>query len=763
MTEIFVKKTAKSQEYLQNVKSGDAFEYFLQSKKATPVKRGLSDLGAHNLRYTTCDILNHCNPHDATNNHETTHLVVGYVQSGKTMSFTGVLAMARDNGYRVAIILTGITTNLLGQTADRLEDDLEMDDDIDRFHFICNPCDEDAPRLVKALRLSDKPLIVIPILKHRKYIDNLTAIFKDEKLKRILDNETVIIIDDEADQASLNSFGYKNSKITDPNEIEKQSATYGAILKLRSKLPGNSYIQYTATPQANILITTMDLLSPKSHTILIPGEDYVGGKKFFGMESNGDLFNGNLIKEIPKKEVYHKKQNNLKSMPKSLREAMIMHIWAVILVIKWYKRYGIKQLTMMVHPTDIIEGNKVFEKWVNDELNLWSESFDKPEWHEDRVTVLEEFAKYLPEAIKFYPNENRPSFNDLKKYIPDVVNDCRVYRITGDSDDDSEDIKWNAHRMNILIGAQMLNRGFTVEKLATTYMPRYSTSISNADTIEQRCRFFGYKMDYIESCRVYLPKDSIKDYKSYVEHEEELRSILGSCSSLKEYEHRVMLSPRLRPTRLNVLPKQLVKTKLVGWVKFEKMNGMKMVMDNKTVVESFVKDNIGFSGEFTTSNYDSLKYPEGEIKKHSMRSMSVTEVITMLTDFTAGSVSDTIDKSMVIRYLQYLESIGKGHVNVIFMSSNLKRNRKLLNVTDEGWRVELFQGRSNINEPDNYCGDTNLICNDTITIQIHHINLTGLSVTDAPNGETYTIAIHFPEKFQTMYCASVAKNYNYTE
>lgn len=57
MTEIFVKKTAKSQEYLQNVKSGDAFEYFLQSKKATPVKRGLSDLGAHNLRYTTCDIL----------------------------------------------------------------------------------------------------------------------------------------------------------------------------------------------------------------------------------------------------------------------------------------------------------------------------------------------------------------------------------------------------------------------------------------------------------------------------------------------------------------------------------------------------------------------------------------------------------------------------------------------------------------------------------------------------------------------------------
>lgn len=105
MTEIVVKKPEPKQDCLQDVKSGEAFEHFLQSKKATPTKRGLSDMGAYNLRYTTYDILNHCNPHYAVTNHETTHLVVGYVQSGKTMSFTGVLAMARDNGYRVAIIL----------------------------------------------------------------------------------------------------------------------------------------------------------------------------------------------------------------------------------------------------------------------------------------------------------------------------------------------------------------------------------------------------------------------------------------------------------------------------------------------------------------------------------------------------------------------------------------------------------------------------------------------------------------------------------
>lgn len=763
MTEIVIKKTSAEKKYLQNVHSGDAFEAFLQSKKATSTKRGLSDVGAFNLRASTCDILNHCNPHDAVSNQETTHLVVGYVQSGKTMSFTGVLAMARDNGYRVAIILTGITTNLQGQTADRLESDLEQNDDEDWFRFFGNPSEDADQEIVKTLRLSDKPLLVIPILKHRKYIDNVTKIFSKEKVQSVLGNETVLIIDDEADQASLNSYGYKNSKITNPEEQERESATYAAILRMRAQMPGNSYIQYTATPQANILITTMDLLSPKSHTLLQPGEDYVGGKKFFGLEENGSLYQGKLIVEIPEKEVYHKKENPLKTIPSSLKEAMMMHVWAIILVIKWYKRPGIKQLSMMVHPTDIIDGNKTFEKWIKDELELWSESLDKPEWHEDKVTLLERFQALFKKAIQFYPEEGRPSFDDVKGYIPDIINDCRVYRITGSSDDDSEKIKWNSHRMNILIGAQMLNRGFTVEKLTTTYMPRHSTGVTNADTIEQRCRFFGYKMDYIESCRVYLPKSSKDDYISYVHHEEELRTILGKCSTLKEYEHRVMLSPKLRPTRLNVLPKHIVKTKLVGWLHFDHMNGMKMVKDNKAIVEAFVRESIRCAGEFSTQAYDSFNYKDREFKKHAMLQMSVEEISPLLTDYTTGNFSDAMTKSMALRYLQYLETMGKGGIKVIFMSQNQIRERRVLDYGENSWRVELFQGRSKHSEEDKYCGDRNIIDPDEIVMQIHHIKLTGLPVTDQPYGETYAIAIYFPEKLEAQYCLSVSNNYELSE
>ena len=326
MTEIEIQESKKKAQELQHVKCGSCFEDYLQSKKATPQKRGLSDNGASNLRSSTIDILNHCNPHDASANQETTHLVVGYVQSGKTMSFTGVLAMARDNHYRVAIVLTGITTILKDQTAERLQDDLDLDSSVDNFVFYTNPAESDFDEIVQGLRLSDKPLVIIPILKHRKYIDNVTSIFSRQTVKKALGNETVIIIDDEADQASLNGFGLKNSKKTNQEELDKQSATYAAILRLRAQLPGNSYIQYTATPQANLLITTADILSPKSHTVLEPGEDYVGGKRFFGMMPDGSLYNGNLVVTIPEEEVYHKKKKALSSMPQSLREALMMHV-----------------------------------------------------------------------------------------------------------------------------------------------------------------------------------------------------------------------------------------------------------------------------------------------------------------------------------------------------------------------------------------------------------------------------------------------------
>ena len=121
---------ASNRSVLNDVELGVHFNSFVFSQMVGPKpdgsykKKGITPVGAATLREETAHILAHCNPHNAVHNPETTHLVVGYVQSGKTMSFTGLTALALDNHYRMVVYLAGSKTNLLDQTSKRLKKDL---------------------------------------------------------------------------------------------------------------------------------------------------------------------------------------------------------------------------------------------------------------------------------------------------------------------------------------------------------------------------------------------------------------------------------------------------------------------------------------------------------------------------------------------------------------------------------------------------------------------------------------------------------------
>ena len=149
------------------------------------------------------------------------------------------------------------------------------------------------------------------------------------------------------------------------------------------------------------------------------------------------------------------------------------------------------------------------------------------------------------------------------------------------------EIDWEEDIAHILIGADMLNRGFTVEHLSMTYMPRSTKGRATADTIEQRCRFFGYKMKYADVCRVYLPQKSIQEYNDYVDHEEVLRSTLRQCSSLKELSlHSMQIANTLNPTRTNILSKKLIRSRLFGW---RQMISVDYISHNNKVVSQFLE------------------------------------------------------------------------------------------------------------------------------------------------------------------------------
>ncbi len=743
---------------LNDVVSGVHFNAFVDSQKIGPKpdgsykKKGITAKGAATLREETEHILSRCNPHDAVGNVETTHLVVGYVQSGKTMSFTGLTALALDNHYRMVVYLAGSKTNLLDQTSKRLKKDLIKDDVNNRevFKIHKDPKIDDLDQIVGNLYL-DNTILLVPILKHHKHIQDLTTIFKSNDFIEAMEGETVLIIDDEADQASLNSYGRKNSKKAEEEEEEK-SRTYDAILKMRSALPGNTYIQYTATPQANILISMKDMLSPKSHTLLTPGEGYIGGRLYFGRGENHDLYRGRLIQEIPSNEVFHKTKNPLNRMPKSLKDALMMHILAVAIVVKYLKRDGVNYLSMMVHPATEKKYNSMFKKWIDNQLKSWRKTIRKDDGNDDKRDLMQRFRELFPSAIEFYKDEDKPEFSDIEPLIKNVLCSWKVYLVNTDKDAQTE-IEWDEFSMHVLVGAEMLNRGFTVENLATTYMPRYSTGPANADTIQQRCRFFGYKRDYIESCRVYLPGWTMADYKNYIDHEEELRNILSSCDTLAAAERKILLDPHMKATRSNVLPIAVVNSKLKGTKEMQAYESKERINANKLLSERFIEEHI--------DDFNIEKDYGTEDRTHRGFKLSVSDAIAFLDEFQFGNYKDAILKSATIRYLKYLSEKKDDPLEYVYffqmaykrrMDDLRKRNFDYENLK---LTVPLATGRSTIGS-DTYPGDSAIVGEDSITIQLYHIKLEHAPLDYAQ--DAYSLAISYPDKLAANYVNSEQAN-----
>ena len=407
---------------IENKKTEDGFKACIGQRYIELMSRigkKLDDEELATSQKETVSILEHCGNPKSDKVHSVTELVVGYVQSGKTMSFTSVSALAHDNGFRVIVYFTGNKNNLLDQTTKRLKKDLlNKGTNRDFYKIHENPNNTDIDQICNELQRSSQPTILITVLKHNKYIDQLTSIFNAQRIKSILKNSGVLIIDDEADQASLNGYAYKNSK-SEEWEEDEYTTTYSSILKLRSSLPNHSYIQYTATPQGPLLISLLDLLSPTHHVVLTPGKKYTGGKVFFKEEPE-------LIREIPVKETYNSKQNDLKDPPQTLLDSLILHILAVVIIVCVLKKET--YLSMMIHADKDQDASEKFHKWVQNILNTWIDIFELDDGDIAKESLINEFKRMYPEAIREYKkhNETYPTFEEILPYISDTIKDTNL-------------------------------------------------------------------------------------------------------------------------------------------------------------------------------------------------------------------------------------------------------------------------------------------------------------------------------------------------
>jgi hypothetical protein len=228
-------------------------------------------------------------------------LVVGYVQSGKTASYSALISKAADIGYKLFIVLAGTTSSLRRQTQRRLEKDI-VELNPGSWDKLTGP-DRDFgyhPGVATSmLNPANRAMRILCVVKKNKTIlENLKTFLRNAS-GAVLASCPVLVIDDEADNASV------NTKADDRTTINR------LIIEILQSLPKCAYVGYTATPFANVFIdpTSSEDLFPRDFIFDLPRpEDYFGAEKIFGrdllwFDEEGSSFEGlDVVRRIPADE-----------------------------------------------------------------------------------------------------------------------------------------------------------------------------------------------------------------------------------------------------------------------------------------------------------------------------------------------------------------------------------------------------------------------------------------------------------------------------
>jgi hypothetical protein len=685
---------------------------------------------------------------------DTTGLVFGYVQSGKTLSFTSVMALARDNDYRVAILIAGRTNLLLSQNTDRLLTEIGDDRNIS---VTTNESDPDFARKIdKSFKNTKGRLLIITVLKHQQHIRNLALLFRDRRLKESLMTRSVLIFDDESDQASLNTEARRNSEKGSDN----RSAIFASIQDLRRSIPNNSYIQYTATPQANLLIDYLDLLSPQWHVLLEPGKGYTGGLTFFK-----EPLTAKLIYNIPEEEQFHWKHNLLKKPPKGLIDSIYKFIFSSVFLC--YEDFDLisevntKQLnrsSMMVHPCYRKDSIGLFVKWINLIIDGIQKNIDN-----NNISFIEKkYVEYIKEYKWIF--NSLPDFNEVIGVInDDFLASFTVHEVMGGME--KKPFPWSTVVHHILVGGQLLDRGFTVENLLVTYMPRDTTGLNNADTIEQRCRFFGYKKDFINLCEVYLPLGLKVDYESYVDHEINLRELLSkvTLSEFKKVGSPMLSSSKLNLTNKSRIGSGLRKDSLKGFKYFEPP--LNILKENELVEEFLSELYLQYPGKKLWPKTIKDQTPDN---KHMVFKVEIDYAIDFLAKLDLGNSDERIKLSTYERHVNWLKDTQKSKfVWFIQIAEGRKDGReRTINFDIHETFKNPYSISSLASNYPAYWGDSKLLrfdetgkiefgFNDELIIQIHKIKAMNDCQDIKKNEHFYSIAFNFSQKQSNVYISKI--------
>jgi hypothetical protein len=456
-------------------------------------------------------------------------LVVGYVQSGKTANFTALIAKAADSGYKLIIVLAGIHNVLRRQTQVRIDREITGKRDIPgpenyislpgaakmwtRLTTANNDFSTVNLSLFSDYCIQQTPTIAI-VKKNVSILNNLIdfIIQAEESLR---DNIPVLIIDDEADQASIDTNA--NNTDTDP------SRTNECIRNLLRLFKRKAYVGYTATPFANVLIDMatehnllLDDLYPRNFIVSLPEPD-----GYFGTSM---IFQGDLADNFVKKTSDTPNAIILKG---KITEYLSLVIDQFIMscAIRNLRGDKMKPMSMLVHVSHRISHmailNGIIRNYISDIKGRYNDpnfSNDLKKQFKKTLLIFEKDAKTINQELNL--GYKFPEFELIWKESKDILDILKIMELNSLSEDNldyttGEEIKLLA------IGGNQLSRGLTLEGLMTSYYLRASRQY---DTLLQMGRWFGYRKGYEDLTRIHTTTQIFGFFEDLALVEEELRS-----------------------------------------------------------------------------------------------------------------------------------------------------------------------------------------------------------------------------------------------
>lgn len=476
-------------------------------------------------------------------------LIIGDVQSGKTSTYTALVNKAADAGYKIIILLTGTIEKLRKQTQGRLDagfiglDSSALAKDKKNIYIGVGNIDpsvsgwsitsttNDFNKNIASQFSGQLKSITAPVLfvlkKNKSIMEKLyewLKKFNQDSNGKV--NAPMLLIDDEADNASVNTR----------KEDDTPTAINKSIRMLLSLFTHSNYVAFTATPYANIFInpdTDDDMLNDD----LFPGDfiyalepptNYIGAVSIFNSEGKHHYMlkeNSDCSKYLPEK---HKKDDDPQIMPESLKEAIVSFF--ITNAVRDLRGHKSTHRTMLINISrfinvqekvkrDIEDFVRSYQTEIRNYCHLGKKALERPDVSYIKYVYDKNFATITKEQLN---EEEMFSWEAVQEALDEAVSPIVVRTVNGGNAaknlnyDDNED---EGLRL-IAVGGYSLSRGLTLEGLNISYFYRNSKMY---DTLMQMGRWFGYRNHYADLCQIWMSKESADWYEHISMASEELK------------------------------------------------------------------------------------------------------------------------------------------------------------------------------------------------------------------------------------------------